>query len=362
MRKRIVFIYLALSLVTPGLQRCGYRSQSCCSEISTDHLLDAPPDEDGLELGGVGVEPRFDNKAVVANLAGIHRRTAYFYSGDGGTTWRRDRFYQDLRAWQSRTLEEGEILPWDPSPMDPAVKYRTIHFPQGRSYAERSTDGGKSWITLNGLIQGCCAKLSKGGGYFYHPRDPLTLYRNGSLPGSDYGGEMFVSVDGGDSFRFMYNSAGTPVLAISQSDPKVMYGAAALGSVVKSRDGGKLWDLVGQNDLIRTTFVRNTETEQKNQETPFIELRTDVTAIAIDPSDSNTVYLATSKGLLRSENGGKTWCILNTGITKARAIHSIVITPRPPYVLLVGTYKGLMRSEDGGCHWEWVDIMSRLSQ
>ena len=173
----------------------------------------------------------------------------------------------------TKIFELGRVVPWKKErycpgiqvPMDPAVKYRTIHFPQGRSYAQRSTDGGKSWITLNGLIQGCCAKLSKGGGYFYHPRDPLTLYRNGSLPGSDYGGEMFVSVDGGDSFRFMYNSAGTPVLAISQSDPKVMYGAAALGSVVKSRDGGKLWDLVGQNDLIRTTFVRNTETEQKNR-------------------------------------------------------------------------------------------------
>ena len=158
----------------------------------------------------------------------------------------------------------------------------------------------------------------------------------------------------------MYESAGSPVLEISQSNPEVMYGAGPAGSLLKSTDGGKLWDLIGQNDLIRKTRVRRNAAETKDSSKPFDEWPTDIDDIAIDPVDVNRVYLATSKGILRTENGGDSWCILSIGIAKARAIHSIVIVPAMPDVLLVGTYKGLMRSTDRGCHWEWIDILSQV--
>jgi hypothetical protein len=212
---------------------------------------------------------------------------------------------------------------------------------------------------MKGLIEGCTAEIDKGGAYFYHPRDRLTLYLNSFLPclNSEV---MFVSVDGGDSFRPMYEAAGSPALAIIQSNPQVMYGAGTAGSLLKSTDGGKLWDLVGQNDLIRKTYVRRAAAGSEAPGKLFDEWPTDIDDIAIDPVDVNRVYLATSKGILCTENGGDTWFILNTGIEKARAIHSVVIAPGQPDILLVGTYKGLMRSTDRGCHWEWIDVMSRV--
>jgi hypothetical protein len=354
-------MYIALMMILSLFLLCCGSSTSvipdCGTDISVKRILEEPPIPDEPER--VSVELRFDNKAIVVTIAGTDRKTTYFYSQDGGNTWFHDALYQKLRAWQTHVLRDGEVLPWSPNPADPAVRYRTIHFPEQKSYNERSTDGGKNWTRMKGLIEGCTAEIDKGGAYFYHPRDRLTLYLNSFLPclNSEV---MFVSVDGGDSFRPMYEAAGSPALAISQSNPQVMYGAGTAGSLLKSTDGGKLWDLVGQNDLIRKTYVRRAAAGSEAPGKLFDEWPTDIDDIAIDPVDVNRVYLATSKGILCTENGGDTWFILNTGIEKARAIHSVVIAPGQPDILLVGTYKGLMRSTDRGCHWEWIDVMSRV--
>ena len=111
-------------------------SEDCCVDLSVDPILDEQPIPDELETGRINVEVRFDAKGVVATLADRNLKTVYFYSEDGGATWRHDGFYQDLRAWQSHILHDGEILPWNPNPVDASVRYRTIHFPERKSYDE----------------------------------------------------------------------------------------------------------------------------------------------------------------------------------------------------------------------------------
>jgi len=360
---RLIY-FLVVSSFVPS---CGGRqppaTEGCCENLRADRVLDEPPVPDELETGRVDVELRSDHKAVVATVGDRDHKRAFLYSADGGDTWRVDNFYEHLRSWQTQPLREGEILPWTPNPADASVKYRTISFRERKSYDERSTDGGKSWTRMKEALLGYGTRMVQGGLIFYHPRDPLTFYIAGDLPGWQYGGGMFVSVDGGDTFRFMYASGGIDTLAISQSNPAVMYGAGSMGSLLKSVDGGKIWDLVGQNDLIRKTRVRTMAAETKAIAKLFDEWPTEVEGIAIDPVDVNRVYVATSKGILRTENGGETWCILiNTGITKARSVHSVVIVPTQPNVLFVGTYKGLMRSVDRGCHWEQIDVLSRVQR
>jgi len=313
----------------------------------------------------VDVHLRDDNNAVIASSVDHEGKTRFFFSNDGGSTWQHDQFYEDQANLWIRPLKDGEILPWDPNPADENVKYRYIYYPERKSYDERSIDGGKTWTRIKGIVLGCEAEIDTNGMYYYHPREPLTLYQDGNLPESDSGlGAlgMFASTNGGDTFRFMYQSAFVPMLAISQSNPEVMYGAGMYGSLLKSTDGGKRWDLVGQNDLIRRTREVANEGDKQSSEKSFNEWPTDIEDIAIDPVDENRIYLATSKGLLRSENGGETWCILNTGINEARAIHNVAVCPKQPNILLVGTYKGLLRSVDRGCRWEWIDILSRITQ
>jgi hypothetical protein len=134
-------------------------------------------------------------------------------------------------------------------------------------------------------ISGTDIEMDKGGRYFYHPGYRLTFYKTGSLPGLNNEKGMFVSEDGGDTFKFMYISAGIPMVAASQSNPKLMFGAGAMGSLLKSMDAGASWDLVGQNDRIRKTEVRKRPSEQNLNEKAFDEWPTDIYDIAVERPD-----------------------------------------------------------------------------
>jgi hypothetical protein len=335
----------------------------CCLDMSVDRIFDPPPHIEGLQDGEVIVNQRFDSKGVVATLADPAWETVYYFSNDGGISWQHDQFYQELRARQIHALREGDILPWNPNPADPKVQYRTIYKKMLKSYHERSTDGGKTWVRMKGAITDSNVEMDKGGSYFYHPRDALTLYQSSSLPGWNYEKGVFVSTDGGDNNKFMYYSSRiAPALAISQSNPNVMFGAGPMGSLLKSGDGGATWDFVSQNDQIRKTYIRKYPAGQKLEEKSFDKSNTNIWEIAIDPENEQRVYVASSKGLLRSENGGDTWCILNTGISKADGINTVAIAPGKPEVILIGTYGGLLRSSDHGCHWGKIDVLGRALQ
>jgi hypothetical protein len=333
----------------------------CCLDISVNRILDSPPLIEGPQDGEVRVVQRFDKTSIVATLAGPSWKTVRYYSDDEGVSWRYDQFYQKLGA--THALREGDILPWDPNPVDPKVQYRTIYRKMLESFHERSTDGGKTWVRMKGAIIDSNAEMDRGGSVFYHPRDRLTLYAVSSLPGWNYEKGMFVSLDGGDNFKFMYYSSRiASALAISQSNPNVLFGAGPMGSLLKSIDGGATWDFVGQNDQIRKTHIRKPPADRKSAEKSFDTSTTNVWDIVIDPENERRVYVVSSKGLLRTEDGGETWCILNTGISKADGINTVAIAPQKPEVILIGTYRGLFRSPDRGCHWDRVDVLSRAVQ
>ncbi len=211
-------------------------------------------------------------------------------------------------------------------------------------------------------LLGCGVVLSSCGRYFYHTVDPLTIYATCGLLGMTGRFGMYSSTDGGDTYRLMFETSLMSKLAISQSNPRIMYGAGVAGSVLKSTDGGDSWSLVGQNDLIRKTRVQRgaagTETTKRDAD----EWETKIYDIAIDPVDPALVYLVCTKGILRTEDGGESWCMLEAGIKEASAIRSIAMTPGRPSLLLAGTYKGLIRSADRGCHWESIDVLSRVAQ
>src|SRR6266404_2545214 len=61
------------------------------------------------------------------------------------------------------------------------------------------------------------------------------------------------------------------------------------------------------------------------------------TAVVVDPTDSNTIYLGTAQGgVWRSTNGGSTWIsIFDTA--QSLAIGSIALAPSSPTTLYVGT-------------------------
>ncbi|MDX1333258.1 MAG: hypothetical protein R3252_09530, partial [Robiginitalea sp.] len=128
-------------------------------------------------------------------------------------------------------------------------------------------------------------------------------------------------------------------VAVDPNNQNIWYAGAPAGGIWKSTNAGQSWT---------------------NLFDDFLQIG--VSGIAIDPEDSNTIYITTgdddaadsySIGVYKSTDGGQTWG--PTGLTTSGVntlMNEIVIDPSNSSVLWVGTSAGLYKSTDAGANWE----------
>lgn len=149
----------------------------------------------------------------------------------------------------------------------------------------------------------------------------------------------------------------TLALAIDPFNPKIMYAGAASGGLWKSTSGGE-----GTNAW-------------KYVPTGFPSLS--VNAIAINPTNSNEIFIGTGEvydyqnsigghyirttrgsygiGILHSTDGGSTWGkSLDWSLQQQRGIMQIVFNPINPRTVYAATSEGTLRSFDGGVSWQFI--------
>ncbi len=96
-----------------------------------------------------------------------------------------------------------------------------------------------------------------------------------------------------------------------------------------------------------------------------------VSDIAIDPVNTNNMYLATgdgdandtwSIGILKSTDGGTTWNTtgLSYNVNQNRLVRRILINSTNPQILIAGTSVGILRSTDGGATWAATSITASI--
>lgn len=174
-----------------------------------------------------------------------------------------------------------------------------------------------------------------------HPTAPKILYA-----GSAAGG-VFATSDGGGTWRPLWHgqlSLAIGGLAISRSDPKILYAATGewVGSmftalnhfpgvgVYRTSDGGSDWDLLAP--------------------IPSDE----ASAVAIDPTDADRVYVAGNRALHRTRDGGSTWDVTapNTKGIFDGVVTDVVVDPADPLrVYIAVDLDGIWRSTNGGNAW-----------
>lgn len=140
---------------------------------------------------------------------------------------------------------------------------------------------------------------------------------------------------------------------IDPNNENILWVAAATGGVFKSIDKGQNWQSVFDDQ-------------------PFITIG----AIAVDPQNSNTVYVGTGEasassmsfygyGVYKTTDGGLTW--QNIGLQNTSYISRIKIDPQNPNVLYVcatgklysqDENRGVYKSSDGGANWTKVLYVS----
>ena len=127
------------------------------------------------------------------------------------------------------------------------------------------------------------------------------------------------------------------VIAVDPSDSNIYYLGAPAGGIWKSTDTGINW-------------------------TPLTDYlpQIGVSGIAIHPTNSNIIYIATgdddagdsySVGVWKSIDAGSTWS--STGfMDNPNSMNDIYITPNNTEIILVATSNGVYKSTDGGVNWQ----------
>lgn len=81
-----------------------------------------------------------------------------------------------------------------------------------------------------------------------------------------------------------------------------------------------------------------------------------ISVMAVHPTQPATIYIGASNGMFRSTNGGRTWSAINNGLNNLGVV-GLIINPSNPAILYVATNDlfnpntGVYKSTDGGNSW-----------
>jgi hypothetical protein len=155
-------------------------------------------------------------------------------------------------------------------------------------------------------------------GFTPHPVDTEVFYGSGHPPeGGNLG--FVVSSDGGATWQQRAPGVNGPVdfhqMTVSLVDPDVIYGAH--GSLQRSEDGGHTWSVVGS-------------------------LPADLISLAASGQDMDTLHAGTRDGLKISQDGGRSWQALLTGV----AVSVVAVTGEGDLFAFVPGH-GLVRADEG---------------
>jgi photosystem II stability/assembly factor-like uncharacterized protein len=169
-------------------------------------------------------------------------------------------------------------------------------------------------------------------------------YYNGPMP-PEYYFSGHIGPEGGT----------VTALAVTPSQPGVVYAGTKSSGVYKSLDNGNTWFYANQG-------LTN----------PFVY------SVAIDPHDPATVYAGTfGSGIFKSTDGGATWNPAGPGLNDGAVVYALAINPANPDIIFAGTRGsenitdnpncqgegpdgidyggGIFLSIDAGAHWTKVD-------
>lgn len=235
---------------------------------------------------------------------------AIYVSADGGETW------QDSSSGLTDRVFGRPIFH--------PVQTQVVYLEQTIGLA-RSADGGLTWTEKRvptGDQLPFIPPWLRPRGIALDPRDADVVYSGGP-------DGLFRSDDGASSWTKLPLEVWIVDLVLDPDSPDTLY---ALGNdgFYKSTDAGQTWTLQQAASGFRG-------------------------AVALDPSDSQTVYFAEwnpGGQVQRSTDGGATWTSIRSDLPDNLVVDSIAVDPFDSDVLYVGSgHQGVFRSDDAGQTW-----------
>jgi photosystem II stability/assembly factor-like uncharacterized protein len=206
---------------------------------------------------------------------------------------------------------------------------------------------------------------------------------------------VFKSANGGTSWRPLSIAPSTTrvdALAVAPGEPQTVYAGTGRG-VFKSTDGGATWRAAngglfrdpraGLAHRLIEGYVYSLVVNPRDAETVYAGtwqrglLKTTnggtnwqrlaprrVGAVALDPSDPETIYVGLvgggrGSGISMSTDGGRTW---HPAGPRGTNVSALAVDPKHARIFYAGTPKGLLKTSDGGNTWHAAGLESSVSE
>ena len=196
----------------------------------------------------------------------------------------------------------------------------------GQIYETR--DGAKTWSRLT--------SFNHPGRYvdniIIDPRDPKIVYvamHKHTIPGG-----FFKTTDGGLTWKESEELKTEAIHSLTQSpsNPDVLVAGSNRG-VFLSKDAGESWE---QLPTEAYPDIRNVE------------------SLAVDPRDNDHIYIGTWHLPWKTDDGGKSWKSIKTGMIDDSDVFAITIDSRNPDHVVASACSGIYESKNAGELWRKV--------
>ena len=241
---------------------------------------------------------------------------AVYKTVDGGRSWRPS--HRGLITPPRSEREKGWVIALAVDPANTNIVYA------GSDRVSKSTDGGHSWKTV--FPPHATPNRETVSALAIAPSRPEAIYAitgdfgpSSSTP-ADGRTTIYKSTDAGTTWQattVVRGDVAPTALAVDPRNPTTVY-AAISAKVMKTTNAGKTWQPIAHG--LPITHTRGT---------CHCLSQGGVTALAVDPRRSGTVYAAlTQGGIYKTTNGGQTWIrALNT---PAGSLDAVAVDPARP--------------------------------
>ncbi len=213
----------------------------------------------------------------------------------------------------------------------------------------------------------------------YDPSDPNRIILGTSA------GQLFISQDGGNSWSLFAHLGESDDyvfdhVVFDPTHPATIYAAAwdlfddNAGGVFRSDDGGRTWKelmgahgksiramamapsdhntlVIGALDGVFRSRDGGATWERISPENPIAienhSVLKNFVSVAIDPQNPDVVYAGTRHLPWKTTNGGVTWHNLKNGILDDSDVFSIIVDPKVPSRVYASACSGIYKSDDG---------------
>ncbi len=131
-------------------------------------------------------------------------------------------------------------------------------------------------------------------------------------------------------------------LSVDSYNTDIVYAGTYNGVIYKSFDAGSTWS------------------------TPFSKVSGNIVKFLINPQDTRIIYLATVKnGIFKSVDGGVNWKNLSEGLKKYKGYNgyrNLLLNPSKKDSLILASTYGILKTEDGGASWSSIPLLTNPGQ